>query len=166
MCLQSILSRSLLILPVLCCLYLFVVSALTPFMTTSSLIPLSLMSCGTVSYRSSPRAEGRFAPVCGTNRCKAHLLCKLDPLSALRSGANWPSFQSHEYTSKGPPDGCCSHSWPSCPGHPSQFKTEASQATDPVIYTLDSCAPSGYVLSPNIVSERRFEGKIGCMGAG
>ena len=87
-CLQSILSRSLLILPVLCCLYLFVVSALTPFMTTSSLIPLSLMSCGTVQYRSSPRAKGRFAPVCGTNRCKAHLLCKLDPLSALRSGAN------------------------------------------------------------------------------
>ena len=49
---------------------------------------------------------------------------------------------------------------------PPQFRREAIQATDPVIYTLDSCAPSGYVLSPNIVSERRFEGKIGCMGAG
>ena len=76
------------------------------------------MSCGTVLYWSSPRVKGRLAFLCGTNRCKAHLLCKRDPLSALRSGANWPSFQSHKYTSKGPPDGCCSHSWPSCPGHP------------------------------------------------
>ena len=50
---------------------------------------------------------------------------------------------------------------------PSQFRTEASQATDPVIYTLDSCAPlSRYALTPNILSERRFEVKIGCMGAG
>ena len=112
------------------------------------------------------KGKGSFCSYFGTKRCKAHLLCKLDPLSALRSSANWPSFQSHEYTSKGPPDGCCRHSWPSCPGHPSQFRTEASQATDPVIYTLDSCAPSQYVLSPNVVSERRFEGKIGCMGAG